>query len=112
MENNKNKYLQFAKILRKNLAPQEVKLWQHLRNNQLKVKIKRQHIIGNYIVDFVCLSKKIIIEIDGSQHFNNKNDDNRTKYLTSLGFKVIRFYNNEVNNTFEAVLEEIYKNLQ
>ena len=101
-----------ARILRKNQTPQEQKLWNLIRNNQLGVKFKRQHPIGNYVVDFVCREKWLVIELDGSQHnedINILNDNERTLYLNSRGFKVIRFWNNDVNNNIEGVILEIKK---
>ena len=101
-----------AKELRKNLTPQERKLWQILRNhNFYGYEIRRQYPIGDYIVDFICRAKKIIIEIDGGQHNQNeaiKYDETRTKFLSSLGYKVIRFWNNEIDNNIAGV----YKKLQ
>ena len=85
-------------------------LWKYLRKRQIGGhKFRRQHIIGNYIVDFVCLKKKLVIELDGGQHKNNiEYDTQRTKYLKLEGFKVIRFWNNQVLNEIEGVLETIY----
>ena len=110
-----NKMNILARNLRKNSTPQEQKLWNLLRNRQLKnLKFKRQYPIGEYIVDFVCKEKKIIIELDGSQHNfeeNIKNDNERTEYLENLGFKVIRFWNNEIENNIDGVILELYKYL-
>ena len=78
------------------------------------MKFKRQYPIGNYIVDFVCIEKKLIIEIDGGQHNekdNIKYDNIRTQYLESAGYKVIRFWNNDVFENIEGVLSEIEKHL-
>ena len=101
-----------ARVLRKNQTPQEQKLWNLIRNNQLGVKFKRQHPIGNYIVDFVCREKWLIIELDGSHHNEEKNiisDNKRTLYLNSRGYKVIRFWNNDIDNSIEGVISEIKK---
>ena len=101
-----------ARNLRKNQTPQEQKLWRFIRNNQLGVKFKRQYPIGDYIVDFICREKWLIIELDGSQHNEDNNiinDEIRTKYLESRGFKVIRFWNNDINNNIEGVILEIKK---
>ena len=101
-----------ARNLRKNQTPQEQKLWRFIRNNQLGVKFKRQYPIGDYIVDFICREKWLIIELDGSQHNEDNNiinDEIRTKYLESRGFKVIRFWNNDINNNIEDVILEIKK---
>ena len=96
-----------ARELRKNMTPQEVKLWQLLRNKQFYgYRFLRQYIIENYIVDFVCISKKIVIEIDGGQHNQQNNieyDKKRTKDIESHGFSVIRFWNNEIDDNIEGV---------
>jgi very-short-patch-repair endonuclease len=100
-----------AKALRANQTDAELALWYELRGKQIKgLKFRRQVPIGNYIVDFVSFDAKLIIEVDGSQHFDHQQyDDERTKYLESLGFKVLRFWNNEVLETSDSVLEKIYE---
>ena len=99
-----------AKYLRRNQTDAERKLWSHLRNRQIvNKKFRRQHAIGNYIVDFVCLETKLVIEIDGGQHLEQMDyDQNRTNYLELLDFRVVRFWNNEVLQEIEAVLNAIY----
>lgn len=100
-----------ARNLRKNSTIQEKRLWNLLKNHKFHgLKFKRQQPIGNYIVDFICKEAKIIIEIDGSQHneFKNKEYDNeRTVFLNSLGYKVIRFWNNEIYENIEGVIKKI-----
>ncbi len=104
------KYL-LARNLRKNSTTQEILLWSLLRNRKLNnLKFKRQVPIGSYIVDFVCEEKKLIIELDGGQHNTPENlqyDKKRTEYLNSLGYKVIRFWNNEFDNNLEGVYEKL-----
>lgn len=102
-----------AKNLRKNQTDAEQKLWQYIRANRFYgLKFKRQQPIGKYIVDFVCFEHKFIIELDGSQHFDNITYDNdRTKFLSSLGYKVIRIWNNEIFNNIDRVLEYIKNSL-
>ena len=91
--------------LRKELTPAERKLWSKIRNDQLGVNFRRQHAVGNYIPDFVCIEKKLIIELDGSQHLEQQEyDEERTSYLESLGYKVIRFWNNEVMKDIDNVI--------
>ena len=98
------------------MTSQEQKLWTYLRKNQINnCRFRRQYPIGNYIVDFVCRAKKLIIEVDGGQHngINNIiNDSERTKYLESFGFRVIRFWNNEIDKNIEGVYNEIVKYLK
>lgn len=91
------------------MTPAEFKLWGTLRNRQLMdLKFGRQEPIGCYIVDFVCYEKKLVIELDGSQHLENEKTDNpRTEELNINGFEVLRFTNDEVMNEINAVIEEI-----
>lgn len=108
------KYLK-ARELRKNLTQQERKLWNLLKNKQFhNLSFRRQHPIGDYIVDFICRSQKLIIELDGGQHNideNIKYDKKRTEFLESLGFKVIRFWNNDIDNNIEGVIKFIEENI-
>ena len=109
------KYLQDTrKELRKNITPEELVLWYQLRNNRFYgYNFKRQHSAGNFIVDFYCPLKKLAIELDGSQHLDNiEYDKERTNFLESLGIKVIRFWNNEVNKNLHGVLLKIKEELE
>lgn len=99
--------------LRKESTPAEAKLWSRIRNDQLGVTFRRQHAIGNYIPDFCSPKAKLIIELDGSQHLEQEEyDDERTKYLESLGYKVIRFWNNDVTNNIGGVLLAIIRAME
>lgn len=102
-----------AKKLRKNLTLAEKKLWSHLRNRQLDgLKFRRQVPLGNYIVDFICFERKLVIEVDGGQHSQNINYDlQRTKWFEDKGFRVIRFWNNEVLKNIDEVKEAILNNI-
>ena len=102
-----------ARKLRKESTDAERLLWKHLCDRQLDgYKFRRQVIIGTYIVDFLCVETKFIIEIDGSQHMEQTESDTmRTNFLTSLGYKVIRFWNHEVLTETKTVLEHIYNQL-
>jgi very-short-patch-repair endonuclease len=101
-----------ARNLRKNQTDVEALLWRHLRHNQLEgLSFRRQHPIGRYIVDFVCLEQRLILEIDGGQHdIEREKDEQRTKWLMAEGYKVLRFWNNEVLTNLEGVLESILLN--
>lgn len=95
----------YAIELRKEPTLAERKLWSMIRNDQLGVNFRRQHAIGHYIPDFVCIRNKLIIELDGSQHLEQKQyDEERTKYLNSLGYRVIRFWNSDVMNNIDGVM--------
>jgi adenine-specific DNA-methyltransferase len=103
----KSLILQRNKKLRKNSTPQEIIFWSRVRAKRFKgLKFKRQHPIGRYVIDFICLEKKLIIEIDGWQHKEEKQeryDKERTDYLEKQGFRIIRFWNDEVNNNLEGI---------
>lgn len=104
-----------AKKLRKSSTPMEVKLWNRLRSRRfMGLKFRRQCPLGSYIVDFVCIEKKIIIEIDGGQHNEDEQrdyDKRRTEFLNGLGYHVLRFWNNEILLDFDAVMDQIYKHV-
>ena len=103
-----------AKHLRKSQTPVEQRLWLALKGHGFcQYKFRRQVILGPYIVDFVCLKKRLVIELDGYQHLNNQlYDQIRTEYLESLGFSVLRFWNHEVLEDWTGVLHRIYLILQ
>ena len=85
-------------------------LWEYLRAKQLSVKFNRQHIIGDYIVDFVCIEKKLVIEVDGGYHSEYEQiekDENRTQRLNDWGFAVIRFKNEDIFGDISSVLKTI-----
>ena len=105
---------QKCRYLRKNQTDVEKLVWEQLRNRRLEgLKFRRQHPIEHYIVDFVCLERKLIIELDGGQHGEKvKYDERRTSCLQSRGYRVIRFWNHDVVNHLEVVLREIYKAVQ
>jgi very-short-patch-repair endonuclease len=98
-----------AKILRRNSTEAEKKLWKYLRSNKIKgLKFRRQHPFLNYILDFVCLEKKLVIEIDGGQHaINVEHDRERDLFIRKEGFNVLRFWNNEVLENIEGVIQTI-----
>jgi very-short-patch-repair endonuclease len=94
--------------LRKASTPAERKLWSKIRNDQLGVTFRRQHAVRHYIPDFCSPKAKLIIELDGSQHLEHEDyDEERTKYLESQGYKVIRFWNNDVTKDIESVVRAI-----
>ena len=114
--NKENKNI--SKALRKNMNEEERILWFDLLKNY-PVKFYRQRPIGNYITDFYCSKAKIVIELDGSQHYTEENiskDEERSRYLSSLGIKVLRFDNSDIHKHFDwvhAVIDnEILKEIQ
>lgn len=103
------KLLTNAKALRTNQTEAELKLWYHLRAHRfMDMKFKRQKPIGRYIVDFVCIEQRLIIELDGGQHADQMPyDQQRDAWLRSQGYTVLRFWNNDVMQELEGVLEQI-----
>ncbi len=102
---------EFARLLRRDQTGVERKLWLALRDRRFhKLEFRRRQPIGPYIVDFVSFEAKLVIELDGDQHglpANKTADCERTKFLESDGFKVIRFWNYEVIENFEVVLDAV-----
>jgi very-short-patch-repair endonuclease len=103
----------FRSHLRTNSTDAEKRLWQALRNRQLQgYKFRRQHSIPPYVVDFVCLEHRLIIELDGGQHAEAEGyDARRTIFLKELGYKVLRFWNNELFENTQGVLERVLEQL-
>jgi len=104
------KIQQRARELRKEMTPAEKKLWQVLRGNQLDgLYFRRQHAVGTYIVDFVCIQEKMVIEVDGGSHLEQQEyDKERTRWLEEeKGYRVIRFTNDDVFQNIHAVVEAI-----
>ena len=109
-----NKKLEpIARTLRKNMTDAEILLWSKIKRKQIKeVQFYRQKPIGNYIADFYCSKEKLIIEVDGGQHYEEKGikkDKVRDEYFKSLGLKVLRFTNIDVLKNINGVLEKIYE---
>ncbi|OGC43312.1 hypothetical protein A2Y85_05200 [candidate division WOR-3 bacterium RBG_13_43_14] len=104
-----------ARALRKNMTDAERVLWFNIRQKQIKrFQFYRQKIIGSYIVDFYCPKARLVIELDGGQHYTNKGkikDRQRDLYLKNIGIKVLRFSDNDVLKNLSAVLKYIYDNL-
>ena len=97
-------------MLRNEMTDAEKALWRILRCRQVSgLKFRRQHPFGDYVLDFVCLEKKVVIEVDGGQHGERaKEDEVRTQNLLAAGFRVLRFWNNDVLQEIEAVKERIW----
>jgi very-short-patch-repair endonuclease len=94
-----------ARKLRTTPADAEIRLWSRLRRRQLEAfRFRRQHPMGPYVVDFFCADAKLVIEVDGGQHADSKTDDARTRWLEARGYRVIRFWNNDVLANTEGAL--------
>ena len=108
------KILHQAGELRKQTTPAEKKLWAYLRlMREDGFRFRRQHAIGNYIADFCAPRKKLIIELDGSQHLDQEEyDEERTAYFESMGYKVLRFWNKDVMNNIEGVILSVMNELE
>ena len=103
-----------ARKLRRDQTEAEQKLWSRLRRHQMKgLQFRRQHPIGPFFADFVCLETKLIIEVDGSQHADQTiRDDSRSEFLRDAGYTVLRFWNYEVIGEIDQVVERIAKALE
>jgi very-short-patch-repair endonuclease len=103
-----------AKWLRQNMTEAEARLWCLLRAHRFQgYKFKRQKPIGPYIVDFVCMQHRVIIEVDGGQHQDRREyDQERDAWLRRRGYAVLRFWNHEVMGNLEGVLEAILQAMQ
>ncbi len=103
-----------ARELRRNPTDAERMLWRHLRLRQFEgYKFRRQQLLGRCIVDFVCLEKRAVVEVDGGHHSTQVlYDENRSTWLESQGFRVLRFWNHEVLKDIDAVKEVIWQALR
>ena len=114
MNTTKNsKFTKNAQDLRKNMTNEERHLWYDFLK-RLTVTVNRQKVLGKYIVDFYCASAKLVVELDGSQHFEEKgkySDKMRDEYLNSLGLKVLRYTNLEIKHNFSGVCSDILKHI-
>lgn len=105
----------FARTLRQNMTDAEQRLWYALRGKQMNgIKFRRQHVIGKYIVDFVSISHKLVVELDGGQHAAAQQDYDarRSAYLHSQGYRVLRFWNHDVLQHTAEVVENIMMHCQ
>jgi type I restriction enzyme M protein len=113
---NKHQQINVARQLRRRQTDAETLLWAELRKMRTQgVRYRRQHPIGDYVVDFVCFEKKLIIEVDGGQHNVESEivkDEHRAKWLENEGYHVIRFWNNDVLTNIEGVLSRIMEETQ
>ncbi|HEY5612826.1 MAG TPA: DUF559 domain-containing protein [Lysobacter sp.] len=102
----------FARRLRRDMTDAERHLWRHLRQRQLDGhRFRRQHPIGRFVADFVCLEQHLVIEVDGGQHADSTSDDRRSRFLAQEGFCVVRFWNHDVLGNIEGVVASILQSL-
>ncbi|MEP7011615.1 MAG: endonuclease domain-containing protein [Acidobacteriota bacterium] len=101
-----------ARRLRHSMTDAERHLWRHLRLLALGVQFRRQVPIGNFIVDFACLRRRLVIEIDGGQHMESRKDEARDAWLRERGYRVLRFWNHEVLGNVEGVVAAIVAKLE
>ncbi len=111
---NRKPLKEFRKELRNNLTPAEAVLWTALQKKQLEGrKFRRQHSIGKYVVDFYCPAEKLVVELDGAEHYTPEGsdyDEKRDAFIIGLNIKVLRYENRDIYNNLEAVLEDIKNN--
>ena len=101
-----------ARTLRGDMTLVEHKLWHALRGKQVEHRFRRQHPIGPYIADFACIDRRLVLELDGGQHQEQlQYDERRTVYLQSQGWHVLRFWNNEVMSNLDGVLARVVEYL-
>lgn len=106
------KLTRIARTLRRNRTEAEERLWQRIRNRQVEdAKFVFQYPIGPHVADFACRALKLVIELDGGQHADNAADVERTKLIEAHGYRVIRFWNNDVLSNTDGVLETIRQDI-
>jgi very-short-patch-repair endonuclease len=104
---------QKARKLRRRSTDAERRMWSALRGRRLlRYKFRRQHPLGDFIVDFACTECQLVIEVDGGQHYEDAADKSRTAWLESQGWKVLRFWNNDVLTNTNGVIETIFRVLR
>ena len=104
-----------ARNLRTNMTDAERKLWSRIRRSALGHRFRRQHPLGPYVVDFVCLDRRLVIEVDGGQHNSPdgiEKDQRRTAWLNDAGYRVLRFWNTDVLKNMEEIVETVFAALE
>ncbi|HEX3525440.1 MAG TPA: DUF559 domain-containing protein [Thermoanaerobaculia bacterium] len=111
MREDRETLRQVAREMRRAMTPAEQLLWSHLRRRLLGYKFRRQVPIGQVIVDFACLSHRVVVEVDGQHHLGSVQDQERDRWLAARGFRVLRFQNQEVLTDVASVLDRVSKQL-
>ncbi|WP_407354129.1 endonuclease domain-containing protein [Luteimonas sp. R10] len=101
-----------ARALRRDMTTAECMLWRQLRRRRLGWRFRRQHPIGPYVADFVCVEARLVIEVDGGQHMGSATDPRRDAFLRTRGFEILRFWNNDVTANLEGVCTAIAAHLR
>jgi very-short-patch-repair endonuclease len=102
----------FARTLRSDMTEAEKRLWYHLRQKHIGARFRRQVPIASYVVDFLCIEAKLVVEVDGSQHLESQHDITRDAVLIAHGYRVLRFWNHDVLDRTQSVLEAIWSALR
>jgi very-short-patch-repair endonuclease len=100
-----------ARVMRRNMTPAEQLMWSRLRRHCLGLHFRRQVPIGQFIVDFVCMSRRVVVEVDGRHHLENPQDQERDRWLAANGFRVLRFQNQQILEDPDTVLQIIHQAL-
>jgi very-short-patch-repair endonuclease len=107
MRNLTTEQRDFARTLRANATDAERVLWRALRGKQMWARFRRQHALGPYVLDFACVAQRLVVEVDGGQHNGSARDAVRDAWLSSRGWRVLRFWNNDVMSNMDGVLRVI-----
>ncbi|HSR64828.1 MAG TPA: endonuclease domain-containing protein [Xanthomonadaceae bacterium] len=99
--------LELARRLRRTMTDAEQALWKRLRFQQAGHRFRRQHPIGPFVVDFACIARRLIVEVDGGQHLGSLTDERRDAFLRTEGYRVLRFWNTDVLQNIDGVLQVI-----
>jgi very-short-patch-repair endonuclease len=111
MRNLTTEQRDFARELRTNATDAERTAWRALRSEQLGARFRRQHALGSYVLDFACVAQRLAVELDGGQHNGSMRDAKRDAWLIDQGWRVLRFWNNDVMNNMDGVLTVIVQAL-
>jgi len=112
MREDKSVLRMAAREMRKNMTPAERLLWNRLRRHFMGPQFRRQVPIGQFIVDFACMSRRVVVEVDGRHHLGDPQDQERDRWLAAKGFRVLRFQNEEILANIDSALETIQREVR